>query len=134
MLERRINLNYKCDPDRSNESESESHSLVSDSLQPHGLYSPWNFPGQNTGVGSHSLLQGVFPPHGSNPALLHCRQILYCLSQYCWLSIVVVSLKYWDLTWGWWAGRSESAPRKNDLLRLVHIYNRILLSNKKKCI
>ena len=31
--------------------ESESHSVVSDSLQPHGLYSPWNSPGQNTGVG-----------------------------------------------------------------------------------
>ena len=39
------------------ESESESYSFVSDSLQPHGLYSPWNSPGQNTGVGSLSLLQ-----------------------------------------------------------------------------
>ena len=38
--------------------ESESHSVVSDSLQPHELYSPWNSPGQNTGVGSLSLLQG----------------------------------------------------------------------------
>ena len=38
---------------------SESHSVVSDSLQPHGLYSPWNFPGQNTGVGSRYLLQGI---------------------------------------------------------------------------
>ena len=38
-------------------SESESHSDVSDSLQPHGLYCPWNSPGQNTGVGSHFLLQ-----------------------------------------------------------------------------
>ena len=36
--------------------ESESHSVVSDSLLPHGLYSPWNSPGQNTGVGSLSLL------------------------------------------------------------------------------
>ena len=36
--------------------ESESHSVVSDSLQPHGLCSPWNSPGQNTGVGSLSLL------------------------------------------------------------------------------
>ena len=40
---------------------SESRSVVSDSLQPHGLYSPWNSPGQNTGVGSHSFLQGIFP-------------------------------------------------------------------------
>ena len=47
---------------------------------PHGLYSPWHSPGQNTGVGSLSLLQGIFPTQGSNPGLLHCRQILYQLS------------------------------------------------------
>ena len=40
--------------------ESESHSVVFHSLRPHGLYSPWNSPGQNTGVGSLSLLQGIF--------------------------------------------------------------------------
>ena len=43
----------------------------------HGLYSPWNSPGQNTGVGSLSLLQGIFRTQGSNPGLPHCRQILY---------------------------------------------------------
>ena len=59
---------------------SESHSVVSDSLWPHGLYSPWNSPDQNTGVGSLSLLQGIFPTQGSNPGLLHYRQILYQLS------------------------------------------------------
>ena len=59
---------------------SESHSVMSDSLRPHGLYSPWNSPGQNTGVGSISLLQGIFPTQGSNPGLLHCRWILYQLS------------------------------------------------------
>ena len=42
-------------------------------LQPHGLYSPWNSPGQNTGGGSLSLLQGIFPTQGSNWGLLHCR-------------------------------------------------------------
>ena len=42
-------------------SESESRSVVSDCLWPHGLYSPWNSPGQNTGVCSLSLLQGIFP-------------------------------------------------------------------------
>ena len=51
--------------------ESESRSAVSDSLWPHGLYSPWNSPGQNTGVGNLSLLQGIFPTQGSNPHLLH---------------------------------------------------------------
>ena len=61
-------------------SESESCSVVSDSLQPRELYSPWSSPGQKTGVGSHSLLQGIFPTQGSYPDLLRCRQILYQLS------------------------------------------------------
>ena len=58
--------------------ESKSRSVVSNSLRPHGLYSPWNSPGQNTDVGSLSLLQGIFP--GLNPDLPHCRWILYQLS------------------------------------------------------
>ena len=62
------------------ESESESHSAMFDSLWPHGLYSPWNSPGQNTEVGSLSLLQGIFPTQGCNPGLPHCRWILYQLS------------------------------------------------------
>ena len=45
-----------------------------------GLYSPWNSPDQNTGVGSLSLLQGVFSTQGLNPGLPHCRQSLYQLS------------------------------------------------------
>ena len=53
---------------------------MSDSLRPHGLHSPWNSPGQNTGVGSLSLLQGIFPTQGSNPGLPHCGRILYQLS------------------------------------------------------
>ena len=65
----------------SDESESVNGSVVSDSLQPHGLQParllcPWDFPGKNTGVGCHSLLQGIFPIQGSNTGLLHCRQIL----------------------------------------------------------
>ena len=44
------------------------------------IYSPWNSSGQNTGVGSLSLLQGIFPTQGSNSGLPHCRQILYQLS------------------------------------------------------
>ena len=50
-------------------------------LRPHGLYNPWNSPGQNTRVGSLSLLQGIFPTQELNQGLLHCRQILYQLSQ-----------------------------------------------------
>ena len=61
-------------------SESESRLIMSKSLQPHGLYSPWNSPGQNTGVDSLSLLQGIFPTQELNPGLLHCRRILYLLS------------------------------------------------------
>ena len=48
----------------------------SDSVRPQGLYSPWNSPGQNPGVGSFSLLQGIFPNQGLNPRLPHCRWIL----------------------------------------------------------
>ena len=58
---------------------SESCSVVSDSLWLHGLYSPRNSPGQNTGVGSLPLLQGIFPTQGLNSGLLHCRQIIYQL-------------------------------------------------------
>ena len=39
-------------------------------------FSPWDFPGKNTGMGCHFLLQGVFPTQGSNPDLPHCRQML----------------------------------------------------------
>ena len=49
------------------ESESESHSVVSDPLWPYRLYSPWNSPGQNTVVGSCSLLQGILPSPGDLP-------------------------------------------------------------------
>ena len=44
------------------------------------LFSPWNSPGKNTGVGNHSLLQGIFSTQESNLCLLHCRQTLYHLS------------------------------------------------------
>ena len=59
---------------------SEDRSVMSNTLRPHGLYNPWNSPGQNTAVGSLSLLQGTFPTQGLNPGLPHCRRILYQLS------------------------------------------------------
>ena len=57
-----------------------SRSIVSDSLQPHGLqptrlFRPWDSPGKNTGVGCHFLLQGIFPTQGVNPGFPHCRQM-----------------------------------------------------------
>ena len=73
MIKIRANIDYFF-------SESESCSVVSNSLLLHGLYSSWNSPGQTTRVGSLSLLQGIFPAQGSNPGLLHCRRILYQLS------------------------------------------------------
>ena len=56
---------------------SESHSVMANSLWHYGLYSPWNSPGQNTGVGSLSLLQEIFPTQGLNPGFLQYRWILY---------------------------------------------------------
>ena len=53
-----------------------SHSVMSDSLRPHGLWLPrllypWNFPGKDTGVSCHFLLQGIFPTQEFNPCFLH---------------------------------------------------------------
>ena len=59
---------------------SESRSVMSDSLWLHGLYSSWNSPGQNTGVGSRSFLQRIFPTQGLNPGLPHWKRIFYQLS------------------------------------------------------
>ena len=49
-------------------------------VTPWTIYSSWNSLGQNPGMGSHSLLQGIFLTQGSNPGLPHCRQILYQLN------------------------------------------------------
>ena len=49
-------------------------------LQPARLLCPWDFPGKDTGVDTHFLLQGIFPTQELKLALLHCRQILYQLS------------------------------------------------------
>ena len=56
---------------------------MSDSCDPHGLWPtrhlcPWDFLGKNTGVACQFLPQSIFLTQGSNPHLLHCRQILYC--------------------------------------------------------
>ena len=70
-------------------------------------YSPWDSPGKNTGVGSHFLLQGIFQTQVSNLGLLHCRQILYCLSHqgrvlifgnFIWLELLRL-LRQVDMLW-----------------------------------
>ena len=75
---------------------SESCLVMSNSLQPHGIYSPWNSLGQNTGMGSLSLLQGIFPTKGKNPGLLHCRQILYHLG-HCAVCLVWLFVTPWTV-------------------------------------
>ena len=62
-----------------------SCSLVSNSLQPHGLglarlFCPWDSPGKNTGAGCPFPPQEIFLTQGLNPGLLHCRQTLDCVS------------------------------------------------------
>ena len=73
---------------------SESFSVVSYSLWSHGLYSPWNSSRQNTGVGSLSLLQGIFLTQGLNPGLPHCRWILYQLSHNQWLLLLLLLSRF----------------------------------------
>ena len=75
-----------------------SLSVVSDTLRPHGLepsrlLCAWNSPGENTGVGSHFLLQGIFPTQELNLGLLHCRQILYHLSHQGSLKSIIKKIR-----------------------------------------
>ena len=97
-------------PQWSLQDESESHSVVSDSLCPHGLYSPRNSPGQNTGVGSRSLLQGIFPTQGSNPGLSYCRWILYQPSHQGDTRMGVGRDRIWSGQQGYTAGDVSSFP------------------------
>ena len=92
---------------------NESCSVMSNSLQPHGLHSPWNSPGQNTGVSNPSLLQGIFATQGLNPGLQHCRRILYQLSHKGsprileWVANAFSSRSSWPSNWtgvSWIAG------------------------------
>ena len=104
--------------------ESESHSVMPDSLQLNELYSPRNPPGQNTGVGSYSLIQGswnspgqdtgagsqflhqgIFPTQGLNPGPPHCRQLLSQLSHQGspkileWVAYPFSSRSFWSRNW-----------------------------------
>ena len=71
-------------------------------LQPARLLCPWDSPGKNTGVGGHSLLQGIFPTRVSNLGLLHYRQILWHLSHQrsptVWAGFSIKKI------WGWGRG------------------------------
>ena len=67
--------------------------------EPARLLCPWDFPGKNTGVVCHSLLQGIFPTQGLNPGLPHCRQILYQLSHQGSPVIWPINLLAWASAW-----------------------------------
>ena len=90
-------------------------------LQPHGLYSPWNSPCQNTGVGSLSLLQGIFQTQGPNPDLPHCRCIVYQLGHQ--FSSVHLLQRVWLFANPWTAARQASLSITNSRssLRLTSI-------------
>ena len=117
---------------------SESRSVMSDSLQPHGLYSPLNSPGQNTGVGSLSLLQEIFPTQGLNPDLPHYRQILYQLSHKGslripeWAAYPFSSGSSWSRNWNGvscivggfftnWALREATSEQQNPCFSLTAV-------------
>ena len=85
--------------------ENESRSVLSSSLRSPGLYSPWNSPSQNTGVGSLFHLQGIFPMQGANPGLLRYLWILYQLSHKGsprileWVAYPLSSGSSWPRNW-----------------------------------
>ena len=105
-------------------------SVVSDSLQPHGLYGPGNFLGQNSEVHSLSLLQGIFPAQGLNPGLPHCRRILYRLSHKMKpkntgvdsLSLLSGLFPTQESNWGLlhYRGILYQLSYKSDLIKAVH--------------
>ena len=64
--------------------------LLSHGLEPSRLLCPWDSPGRNRDVGTHSILQGIFPTQGSSPHLSHCRQILFYLSHQGSLSLFTI--------------------------------------------
>ena len=82
-----------------------SHSVMSNSLRPHGLYSPWNSPGPNTRLGTIPFSRGIFPTQGLNPGLPHCRWIVYQLSHQGnprileWIAYPFSSGSSWPRNW-----------------------------------
>ena len=107
--------NQTCPRSQWEESESKSHSVMSNSLWPHGLHSPCYSPGQNTGVSSLSLLQGIFLTQGLNPGLLCCKWILFfCLFVLCKWILYQLSHKGSPL-WPWvrqWTPKTSQQMEK----------------------
>jgi len=95
--------------------------MALDFLQPHKLYSPWNSLGQNTGIGSLSLLQGIFPTQGSYPGLPHCRWILYLLSSHRILISSVQSLSHVPFLLILWIAARQASLSINNELTQTHV-------------
>ena len=111
-------------------SESEIRSVVSNSLRPHGLYSPWNSPGQNTRVGSLSLLQGNFPTQGLNLGLLHWRQVLYQLSYLSENPPLYLTAKQTNINQGVNQGNGYHTARLNEsILDYIDFWPGYLVNN-----
>ena len=104
-----------------------SHLRLFVTLQTVAHQDPLSIPGKNIVVGSHSLLQGVFPTQGSNPGLLHCRCILYHLSHQGSPVRVFSSTQFQHM---WLPSQSRyTAPFCGMVKQMgVHLYHRILLS------
>ena len=111
------------------------------SLWPHGLYSPWNSPGQNTGVCSLSLLQGIFPTQGLNPGLSHCSRILYQQSQkgspriLKWVAYPFSSGSFWPrngtgVSWNAGGFFTNELSEKDSIYECVYLIN-IYMKMKK---
>ena len=107
-------------------------------VTPWTIYSLWNSLGQNTGVGSLSLSQGIFPTSGSNPGLPHCRQILYQLSHRGsprileWVAYPFSMGSSWPRNWtrvSCIAGRFLTNWAMREALWCMCIYLLLILSN-----
>ena len=111
--------------------ESVSHSVVFDSsqpqeLQPTRLLCPWDSPGRNTGVSSHSLLQGIISTQGSNPGLPQCSQILYHLSHQ-WSPSYLISEEGKTFLLLWLEKTNETSVPIIFSLVIADIFNFILI-------
>ena len=100
--------------------------------EPSRLFCPWNSPGKNTGVGCHSLLQGIFLTQGSNLVLSYCRQILYHLS-YQWSPLTQNSLlNHSGCTSAWIAFHTNGRPLELQALFLVCLIAWLLYADKEE--
>ena len=110
------------------EAQSCQNSLQPHEPQPTRLLCPWDSPSKNTRVGSPSLFQGIFLIQGSNPGLLHCKHMLYCLSHqgspnYYWVSPFKTTMTKKKKL-------KKNLPQKSDKPNMPLPYSRVSLQNK----